>query len=138
VNALVFALFAYIVGLLGTVILIGGGLAYAVDTLIARCLNRVLVPAGVLCGYIAGALFVWSLIPREWTLPFWTTLAASVNAEKYGHPVEHYAQGVVIGMMFGAVVGAVIGGFSTHISGGFCTAHSRHCSARSTTAGDTN
>ena len=97
--------------------LIAGGLIYIVVTLANRRLGPVSVPAGILCGYIAGTLFVWFLIPSEWTLPFWTTLAATVNAEKYGHPVEHYAEGIVIGMMFGAVVGAAIGGFSTHIAG---------------------
>jgi hypothetical protein len=114
-----FALLAYIIGLFGTLILIAGGLMYVVDTLINRRLGPVVVPAGILCGYIGGALFVWSLIPREWTLPFWTTLAAAGNAEKYGHPVEHYAEGIIIAMMFAAVVGAVIGGFSTYFGGRF-------------------
>jgi uncharacterized protein (DUF2062 family) len=58
-------------------------------------------------------------MPRAWALPLWTTLAASVNAAKYGHPVEHYAQGIVIGMMFGAVVAAVIGGFSARVAARF-------------------
>jgi len=112
-----FAFFAYIIGLLGTLGLIAGGLTYIVVTLANRRLGPVLVPAGILCGYLAGALVVWTLVPGEWTLPFWTTLAATVNAAKYGHPVEHYAEGIVIGIMFGAVVGAAIGGFSTHITG---------------------
>ncbi len=112
-----FALFAYAVGLLGTLALIAGGLPCIVAALANRRLGPILAPAGILCGYIAGALFVWSLIPREWTLPFWTTLAATVDAEKYGHPVEHYAEGIVIGMMFGGVVGSLIGGFSAHLAG---------------------
>jgi hypothetical protein len=43
-------------------------------------------------------------------LPLWETFAASVNAEKYGHPVEHYAELTVEWILFGAVVGAVGGG----------------------------
>lgn len=112
-----FALLAYVVGLLGTLVLLAGGLTFIVAALTNRRLGPVLVPVGILCGYIAGVLFVWSLIPREWTLPFWTTLAATVDAEKYGHPVEHYAEGIVIGMLFGGVVGSVIGGFSAHLAG---------------------
>ena len=111
------AFFAYIIGLLGTFVLIAGGLTYIVVTLADHRPCPVRVPAGILCGYIAGALFVWTLVPRDWTLPFWTTLAATVNAAKYGHPVEHYAEGIVIWMIFGAVVGAVVGGCGTHIAG---------------------
>jgi HAMP domain-containing protein len=40
----------------------------------------------------------------------WETFAASVNAERYGHPVEHYAQLTVIWLLFGAVVGAAVSG----------------------------
>lgn len=112
-----FALFAYIVGLLGTMALLAGALTFVVAAVANRRLGPVLVPAGILCGYIAGGLLVWSLIPREWTLPFWTTLAATVDAEKYGHPVEHYAEGIVIGMMFGGVVGSFMGGVSVHVAG---------------------
>jgi hypothetical protein len=71
----------------------------------------------MLCGYVAGALFLWTLVPGDWALPFWTTLAATVNAEKYGHAVEHAAEGIVIWMLFAAVAGAVIGGFAAHFAG---------------------
>jgi hypothetical protein len=71
---------------------------------------------GTLGGCLTGVLFVWALLPRDWTLPFWTTLAASVNAAKYGHPVEHYAQGVVVAMMFFAVVGGIIGCSLAHFA----------------------
>ena len=90
---------------------------YLVVTLADRRPWMLRVPAGVFCGYAAGALFVWSLVPREWALPFWTTLAASVNAERYGHSVEHPAQGIVIWILFGAVVGAVAGGSLAHVAG---------------------
>ena len=71
----------------------------------------------MLCGYIVGALFVWTLVSRDWALPFWTTLAATVNAEKYGHALEHSAEAIVIWIVFGAVVGSAAGGFLAHIAG---------------------
>jgi len=67
-------------------------------------------PLAMLCGCIGGGLFIWSVVPRTWSLPLWATFAASVNAEKYGHPVEHYAELTVEWILFGAVVGAVGGG----------------------------
>jgi multisubunit Na+/H+ antiporter MnhB subunit len=115
---LMLSLFAYVVGLLGTFALVVGGLTSITVTLAdRRCPCSLRVPTGILCGYIAGVLFVWILVPRDWTLSFWTTLAAAVNAAKYGHPVEHYAEGIVVAMMFCAVVGAVVGGSVTHIAG---------------------
>ena len=109
--------FVYIIGLLGTFVLIAGGLTYIVVTLADRRPCPVRVPAGMLCGFVAGALFIWTLVPSDWSLPFWTTLAASVNTARYGHPVEHYAEGIVVWMMFGAVVGAVVGGSVACIAG---------------------
>ena len=109
--------FVYMIGLLGTFALIAGGLTYIVVALADRRPCPLRVPAGILCGYVAGARFVWSLAPRDWKLPFWTTLAASVDAAKYGHPVEHYAEGIVIWILFGAVGGAVLGGFAAGIAG---------------------
>jgi hypothetical protein len=108
---------AYIIGLLGTLFLIAGVLTYIVVALTYRPPCPVRVAAAILCGYIAGALFVWTLVPSDWTLPFWTTLAATVNGEKYGQPVEHAAEAIFIWVMFGAVVGAVGGGSVIHIAG---------------------
>ena len=59
--------------------------------------------------FLAGALLsgslAWHALPSEWSLPFWTTLRASANAAKYGHAVEHYAQGVVVMMASAAAIG---------------------------------
>jgi hypothetical protein len=30
-------------------------------------------------------ILFWALVPRDCTFPIWTTLAATLNAEKYGH-----------------------------------------------------
>ncbi len=69
----------------------------------------------MLCGYIGGATLVWKLLTSQWSLSLSTTFTASVNAAKYGHPTEHYAQGIVVGMAFGAVLGAVAAGGVTAV-----------------------
>ncbi|MBZ5618764.1 MAG: hypothetical protein LAQ69_08585 [Acidobacteriia bacterium] len=111
--------FVVIIGLLGTFVLAAAGLTYIVVAVADRHACPVRVPATMLLGYVAGLLFVWILVPRNWTLPFWTTLAATVNAAKYGHPVEHAAEGIVIWMMLGAVVGSFVGGSVAHLVGEF-------------------
>jgi hypothetical protein len=70
----------WITGLLGTLLLTVGGVVYLVVTLMDGRPWRIHVPAGMLCGYAAGALFVWNLAPSGWKLPLSTTLAASLNA----------------------------------------------------------
>lgn len=107
---LILGLLAYAVAFLGTLSLAAGGLIYVVVALTDRRPARLLAVAAMLCGYVAGAMFVWNLVPGDWTLPFWTTLAATVDSDKYGHPIEHYAEGIVVWMMFGAVVGSVLAG----------------------------
>jgi hypothetical protein len=67
----------------------------------------VLIAGFFVLGALASGFVVWQLVPSEWTLPFWTTLKATVDAEKYGHAVEHYAEGVVMMMTFAAVLGGV-------------------------------
>jgi hypothetical protein len=64
-----------------------------------------LITAFFILGALASGFVVWQLIPPEWNLPFWTTLKATVDAEKYGHAVEHYAEGVVLAMTFAGVAG---------------------------------
>jgi hypothetical protein len=112
----VLVLFVVLIGLVGTFVLASAGLTYIVVVVVDRRSCAVCVPAATLLGYVAGALFVWSLVPPNWTLPFWTTLAATVNSAKYGHPVEHGAEGIVVWMMFGAVVGSVVGGSVAHLA----------------------
>ena len=108
---------AYIVGLVGTLVLTAAGVTYIMIVLAGRRLGPVRVVAGMVSGYVAGMLFFWALVPRDWPLGFWTTLAATVNAEKYGHPVEHAAEGIIDAMLFAAVVGSLIGGFAAHTVG---------------------
>ena len=111
------AFFVWIIGLLGTVVLIAGGLTYILVTLANRRLGPVLVPAGMLYRCYRRRSLVWTLVSRDWALPFSKTLAATVNAEKYGHALEHSAEAIVIWIVFGAVVGSAAGGFLAHIAG---------------------
>src|SRR5688572_13933099 len=57
----------------------------------------------VLCwavvGYLAAGAAVWFITPPEWTFSFPMTLAASVDSETYGHPVEHYAESLLFVML---------------------------------------
>jgi CheY-like chemotaxis protein len=43
------------------------------------------------------------LAPRSRRFPLWATFQASVDAEKYGHAIDHYAQTVVMWLLFGGV-----------------------------------
>jgi hypothetical protein len=74
-----------------------------------RLVRRV-IGAAILLGYIGAGALVWSLTPPAWKLPFGETLTAAVNAKTYGHPTEHYAQGIVVMMLFACAAGALIGG----------------------------
>jgi len=59
-------------------------------------------------GYIAAGATIWFLVPREWTLSFTQTLAASVDAKTYGHPLEHYAENVLALMLIAGVCGSLL------------------------------
>jgi hypothetical protein len=63
----------------------------------------------ILLGYIFGGTLVWSFVPSEWPLSFGETLAASVDATTYGHPIEHYAESILVVMLFACLAGALIG-----------------------------
>jgi hypothetical protein len=67
----------------------------------------VLITGVFLVGALGGGFVVWQLVPSEWTLPFWRTLKATVDTEKYGHAVEHYAEGVVMMITFAALLGGI-------------------------------
>jgi hypothetical protein len=64
----------------------------------------------ILVGYLGGGTVLWSFVPPEWQLSFWETLAASVNAKTYGHPVEHYAESILVLMLGACVGGAIVSG----------------------------
>jgi hypothetical protein len=64
----------------------------------------------ILLGYLAGGALAWAATPGAWRLSFPETMAASVNAIRYGHPVEHYAQGIIVMMLVAAQLGALLCG----------------------------
>ena len=105
-----FAMVAYIIGLFGTLFLVPGIPCYLLSAVIHRRRTSFFIAVAILCGYFGGATLVWNLVPSDWPLSLSTTFAASVNATKYGHPTEHYAEGIVVGMAFAAVVGAITAG----------------------------
>lgn len=73
--------------------------------------NRIitlLTRAAIFAGYIAGGFLAWLWTRRGWRMSFWDTLTASVNAEKYGHPTEHYAESVLVLMLFACAAGALL------------------------------
>jgi hypothetical protein len=64
-------------------------------------------------GACGGGLLAWNMTPPGWSLPFLTTLAASANAEKYGHLIEHTAQDIVVGVTFACVSCGVLSAVTT-------------------------
>jgi hypothetical protein len=72
-----------------------------------RCGIR-LAAAATILGYTGGGALGWSFVPAAWPLSLGQTLTASVNARTYGHPTEHYAQGVVLMMLFSCAVGGLL------------------------------
>jgi len=69
----------------------------------------VVITGSFILGALASGFVVWHLVPSEWTLPFWTTLEAAGDAEKYGHPVEHAAEQIITVVFFAALLGGAAG-----------------------------
>lgn len=67
-----------------------------------------LISALFVLGALGSGVLVWRLVPSDWTLPFWTTLKATVDVKTYGHPVEHYAEGIMTMITFAAVAGGIV------------------------------
>jgi hypothetical protein len=59
-------------------------------------------------GYITAGATVWFIAPPEWTLSFPQTLAASVDAGTYGHPIEHFAESLLLVMLIACVSGSAL------------------------------
>jgi hypothetical protein len=67
--------------------------------------RNVLIALSFVVGSIGAGAFAWYLVPTDWTLPFLTTLEASVNSAKYGHPIEHTAENILVFVTFACVAG---------------------------------
>ncbi len=77
-----------------------------------------LVPALVLwAGFWTGGLVCWSLVSTRWSMPFWHTLAASVNSEKYGHVLEHQAENILFFVLLASVCTALLSWGVTWLAG---------------------
>ena len=59
-------------------------------------------------GYLAAGATVWLVAPPEWKLSFPQTLAASVDSATYGHPIEHYAENLLLVMLMACVLGSTL------------------------------
>ena len=101
------ALMVFFIGLVGVLALVPL-FSLLDDRHRSRRAVNLLTGSAILLGYFGGGTEIWWFVPPEWHLSFWETLAASVNARKYGHPVEHYAESILVLMLLACVVGAVI------------------------------
>jgi len=77
--------------------------------------SRVVLSA--VLGYLLAGTVIWSLTPVTWTLSFPQTLAAAVDAQAYGHPVEHYAESLLVVMLVACVCGSAVLGALTAFGG---------------------
>ncbi len=74
-----------------------------------------LVAVVMLFGFYISAGLIWSLGAADWNLSFLMTLEASVNAEKYGHPVESRAERIVVWLLIYSTFTAVVAGVVTAV-----------------------
>lgn len=84
------------------------------------------VSAASMAGFVAGGVASWELRRFPWDLPFLTTLEASVNAQKYGHPVEHMGEGILVYLMFWSLVGACVLATLAATAARISTRHNAH------------
>lgn len=77
------------------------------------------VVSSAVLGYLLAGAAVWSIAPADWTLSFPQTLAASVHERTHGHPVEHYAESLLLVMLvacvFGSAAFSAIAAFGGHL-----------------------
>lgn len=69
---------------------------------------RLTVAGLLLLGFVLGGAIGWANRPDAWTMPLWRTFEASVDSDKYGHPVESQAERVVLYFLFGGVLGTAM------------------------------
>ena len=68
-------------------------------------------------GYIAAGATIWFITPPEWRLSFPQTLAASVDSDTYGHPIEHYAESLLVVMLIACALGSALFGAIATLGG---------------------
>jgi len=73
-----------------------------------------LVAVVMLVAFHATAVSVWrAAITSYWDLPFLTTFEAAGNARKYGEPVEHGAEGLLVWLIVASTAAALVAGAVT-------------------------
>ena len=60
--------------------------------------------------FLLAGVVSWYAMTPGWHLSFATTLAASVDSQSYGHPVEHTAENLLVAVLFFAVVSSMAAG----------------------------
>ncbi len=78
-----------------------------------RMSTGLLVSAVMLVAFYACAGLIWRLGTADWPLSFLTTLEAAADAAKYGHPVEHRAEVMVVSLLLTSTLTAVVAGTVT-------------------------
>lgn len=73
-----------------------------------RYRREILIAFAFVAGGLIGGVLTWHAVPSGWALPFWTTLAATVDAEKYGHTIEHAAEQIMTMVTFACVLAGVV------------------------------
>jgi hypothetical protein len=76
------------------------------------CGRGVLVALSFVLGACGGGILTWNLVPSDWSMPFRTTLEASVNAEKYGHVIERAAESILTVVTFACVFCGILSGIT--------------------------
>lgn len=69
--------------------------------------RNVKIVSAFVVGCLAGGTLLWRFLLFRWDLSFWTTVQASVNAEKYGHPIEHAAENILVLIVFASIMSGI-------------------------------
>jgi hypothetical protein len=126
-----FDILAYLFTLVVTLALLGGLPVVLLSQLVNPTRTRqnpvpLIVTLSVIGGFVAGAMVGWSLLPSQWQMSFWETACASFDAEKYGHPLEHQAEQLLLFVLFIADLGAIAAGVTAGTIAGFRRRAERH------------
>lgn len=112
------ALAVYLIALFGTLLVLGA-MPVVFGSLVLQyrqkrdCGRQMLVALAIVAGFFTGGAAAWNLLPIQWDPSFLTTLRMSVDADTYGHELEHQAESILVAVMFCSVVGAVLSGVLT-------------------------
>jgi len=72
--------------------------------------TSLVIASVMLVVFCVSAGLIWTVVSADWGLSFLTTLEASVNSAKYGHPVEHRAETIVAWLLMLSTFAALVAG----------------------------